>query len=335
MVAAEHRVQHQPRPVADLRPAGQNPRIVALRIRIPGHHRHMTRRPTRIDPGACPVGNLPQHRGDPPVGEAEPQPRQVPAVHQAGQHLRQLARIRPPVFRGRQHDAVRLVVLAVREQHRQLILTEHVPGPPPVQPQLILPGGEPRRRGPRPHPHPHIHYPGVIVGGHHRRERAPAHHLLHRRPGPPRLRIHPGPQHLPQHLPVTGHPELLTDDLHDLLRVFPRQCPARPGFLRGNPRRRRVHQLGDQPVPQRIQRRRHSRSQERHRRTRVQIPAQPRQPRAIHPRQLLRPPPRQPAQIPGRQIPHHKQIVPHSQGKSQPPQAKAKLTPPQVPPVQR
>ena len=106
--------------VGDLGPTGQDPRVVALGVRVPGHDRDMPRRAAGIDPGAGPVGDLPQDRGDPLVGEAEPDPDQVP-VHQPGQDLRQLARVGAPVLGGGQHDAVRPVVLAVREQHRQLV----------------------------------------------------------------------------------------------------------------------------------------------------------------------------------------------------------------------
>jgi hypothetical protein len=61
----------------------------------------MPQRATWFDPGASSFGDLAQHRGDPLVGEAEPEPRQVSGGHQLGQHLRQLARIGPPVFGGR------------------------------------------------------------------------------------------------------------------------------------------------------------------------------------------------------------------------------------------
>ena len=273
MITLGRGIQHQLRSVGDLGPASQHSRVVARGVRIPGHHRDVTRRAAGVDPGAGPVGDLPQDRGDPLVGEAEPDPGQVP-VQQPGQHQRQLARVRPPVLRGRKHHRVGPVVLAVREQHRQLGLAEHVPGPPPVKPQLVLPGGEPGGERVRAYAHPRVHDPRVVVGGHHRLERAPADQLLHRRPGPARLLIDAGPQHLPQHLPVARHAELLAEDLHDLLRALQRQGPARRRLPLPHPPGGRVHQLPDQPGPQRVQRRRHPRPEERHRRTRAQVLAQ-------------------------------------------------------------
>ncbi len=87
MIAAGRGVQDQLGAVGDLRSAGQDLRIVAPGVRIPGHHRYVARRAARVDPGAGLVGDLAQDRGDALVGEAEADPDQV-AVHQAGQDVR-------------------------------------------------------------------------------------------------------------------------------------------------------------------------------------------------------------------------------------------------------
>jgi hypothetical protein len=216
MITAGRGIQSHLRPVLDLGPLGEDLRVVARPGGIPGHQGDVARRAARVDPRAGPVGDLPQDRGDPLVGEAEPDPDQMP-VHQPGQHLRQLAGVRPPVLGGGQHHAVRPVVLAVREQDRQFRLAEHIPRPPPVKAQLVLPGHEPCRRGGRADPHPGVHDPRIVVRGHHGLERAPADQFLHGCPGPARLRVGPHPQHPAQHL--TEHPraEATADDLHDRL----------------------------------------------------------------------------------------------------------------------
>jgi len=105
--------------------------------------RHIRWRGTRLVPGARQQRDFPQDRGETLVGEAEPDPAQVPAVGQPFQHPGQLPRIRPPVVTGGQHHRVGLGMHPGRVQHRQLLTAEQPPGAPLIQAQLILPGHEP------------------------------------------------------------------------------------------------------------------------------------------------------------------------------------------------
>jgi hypothetical protein len=87
-----------------------------------------------------PVGDIPDDRGDPLVGEAEPDPHQVLGVDHPAQHPPELAGIGTPIIGGGQHHGLGAVVVAVREQHGQFVVAERLPGAPAVHRVLVRPG---------------------------------------------------------------------------------------------------------------------------------------------------------------------------------------------------
>lgn len=145
VVVVRCRIQDQVGAILDLCQAPQRLRVT-LTFGVPSHDGDMPWRPTRVDPRPGMLGDLAQHRVDALVGEAEPNPHQMPGGHHLSQHLRQLARVGPAVLGGGQHHVLGLVVVAVGEQHRQLLVAEDFLGAPAVQCQLIGPG---RKPGPR------------------------------------------------------------------------------------------------------------------------------------------------------------------------------------------
>jgi hypothetical protein len=56
----------------------------------------------------------------------------MPSIHHPRQHPRQLSGIGTAIFGCRQHDRLRLVVAAVGEQYRQLVVAEDLVGSPAV-----------------------------------------------------------------------------------------------------------------------------------------------------------------------------------------------------------
>ncbi len=305
MIAIRCRIQDQHGPVADLRPERQDSRVVALGRRIPGHDRDVLRRGTGLGHGARPERHLAQDRGDALVGEAEADPDHRPAIDEPPQHPAQLALVGAPVLGRREHHGIGLVVVTVGKQHRQFRLAEHPSGPPAVQPELVVPGSKARYREPGPHAQPRVDNAGVVVGRDDALEGTPAHQFMHRRPGPAGRRVGTRQQRGTQDLPVGSRAQPAAQDFDDLLGAVHREGPACRRLLLGQPVRRRVHQLPDQPRPKRIQGHGGTGAEERQCVTRAQVLAQFRESRLIDPGQGRPLAFRQSAQVAG------PSVVPH------------------------